>query len=178
MIEISANFTRTFEFPADLETSYGYYASFNTVLRFLPHISLVTSLHDNRHRLLYRSTELGIYRISIYCDLQVNADREQNLLEFRPLNGVTPAVPTRIGWSSLTGYGAFSSQSVFNNNGNTTDIDYSLQLRASLPVPYALKLIPLSVLTQNANMITSSRIQEIAEGFIKNSVREYTQSSD
>ena len=178
MIEISATYSRTFEFPADFQTCYTYYAKFRKVLKFLPHISLVTPLDDNQYRLVYRSTELGIYRISVFCDLQIQADKEHNILEFRPLREMLPAVPTKVGWNSLIGNGEFSSRSVFHKNGASTNIDYTLKLQARLPVPFALKLLPKSTLNQSANLITSSRIQEIAEGFISNSIREYDRDND
>jgi hypothetical protein len=169
MIEVAGSTHRSFAFPADLPTVFAYYSDLDRVLTYLPHICVVQAFRYNQFRMLYSTTELGVYRIRIFCDLQARLDEKERTLSIIPLNGVPPAKTTK-GVKSATTQGVFSSKSVFHPAGDETTVEYSLELRADLPTPGELRFMPTSVVNRIVHSITQRRIGEIAEGFIERSI--------
>lgn len=168
MIKVAGSAHRSFVFPAELPITYAYYADVGRVLSYLPHICLVRAYGPDRFRLLYRSTELGIYHIRIFADVQTRLE-EGWVIRTGPLDGS----PTVEGWAdgnATTAQGYFSSQSVLFDEGEQTRIEYSLQLRAHLPTPRGLRFMPGLLVERIAHSITRMRIVETAEGFIGRSV--------
>ena len=173
MIKVVGSTSLTFEFPAELPLAFEYYSDFSRVLHYLPHISIIKKLSADQYRMLYKTTELGIYRVKIFCDLQVTCDRDTNTLSIGPPNSSVKPVKPRAGLYSLTGQGCYSSQTIFHAAGNLTKIDYSLNLHSELPVPLGLRLMPESLINNIAGSITNWRTQEIAKGFIEKSIAAY-----
>lgn len=169
MIEIAGSTHCSFAFPAELPTAFAYYSDLDRILTYLPHIFVVRAYRFNQFRMLYSTTELGVYRIRIFCDLQARLDEKERTLSIIPLNGVPPAKTTK-GVKSATTQGVFSSKSVFHPAGDETTVEYSLELRADLPTPGGLRFMPRSVVNHVAHSITRWRISEIAEGFIERSI--------
>ena len=174
MIKISATYHHNFTFPADLDACFAYYSRLSQTLSFLPHISIVKSYREDQFRVLYSTTELGIYRVNIYCDLQLNADSAEYRLVIQPLENGTSPTKTSFGLYSLTGQGYYSSESILSRDGDQTAIDFRLQLHSSLPVPLALRLMPENVISKIANEITHWRMREIADGFMRRSIQAFT----
>lgn len=174
MIKITGAYQREFTFPQDLQSTLDYYGEFDRIFRYLPHISIVNAYGDGKYRLVYHTTELALYQIYIYCDLSVEFDLDQQLLLIRPYqNGLEP-VKSENRQYSLIGSGNYWSESKFIESGKQTIIDYQLNLESDLPVPKGLKLMPSPIVQGIARNITERRIQEIAEGFIRNSIRNFT----
>jgi hypothetical protein len=168
MIKISGSALRSFTFPAELPIAYAYYGDVARVLTYLPHILMVRAYEPDRFRLLYSTTELGTYHIRIFADVQTTLE-EGRVIHVHPLDGVPPAqAQAGVRWS--TAQGVFSSQSVFHDEGTQTRIEYSLQLRAALPTPAGLRLMPAAMVDRISGGITRFRIREITEGFIERSV--------
>jgi hypothetical protein len=163
-IKVGGSVDRSFLFPGKLPTAYAYYADVGRLLSYLPRICLVRAYGPDRFRLLYSSTELGIYHIHIFADVQTTLE-EGRVLHIRPLNGVPP-VRAWADVHSSTSQGYFESRSVFHDEGERTRIDYHLQLQADLPAPTALRFVPGAMLAGIAKGITHKRIHEISEGFI------------
>ncbi len=172
MIKISGTARRTFTFPADLATTCDYYSDFNRILGCLPHIQLVDLHGPGQFRMVYHTTELGVYSVRMYCDLQAKFDKKKHTLHMIPLPGIPPVKP----WTSvnaLTAQGYYASESAFHAEGDHTRIEYALKLGATLPKPFGLNLIPDSILDRIASNITEGRIYEIAEGFIERTIHEF-----
>jgi hypothetical protein len=169
MIAVAGAAHRSFVFPAELPTAFAYYSDLERVLTYLPHICVVQAYRYNQFRMLYSTTELGVYHIRIFCDLQARLDEKERTLSIIPLNGV-PRAKTTAGAKSATTHGLFSSTSVFQAAGAETTIEYSLQLRADLPNPGGVRLMPRSAVNRIAHGITQRRIDEIAAGFIERSI--------
>jgi hypothetical protein len=174
MIDLEASFQRTYLFPANLTSSFAYFSNSGRILNYLPHISIIHTYQPNQYRVNYHATEMGIYRILVICDLQISSDEVKNILTVRPLKNQPPRVQSSVGLYSLTGQGQYSSTSIFHPHGDQTLIDFSLQLEASLPVPYGLKLMPESLLSTLASEITQWRIREIGEGFMQRATLAYS----
>jgi hypothetical protein len=171
MIRVSASVQRSFVFPAERPLAYAYYADIGRVLSYLPHIGLVHAYGPDRLRLLYHSTELGIYRIRIYADVQTVLE-DGCVLHVRPMDGLPP-VRSQSSADSTTSQGYFASRSIFHELGNQVQIEYNLQLRANLPTPRGLRFMPGSVVNSIARGITNLRTHEIVEGFIERSVEAF-----
>ena len=176
MIKLSASYHHTFFFPARHDACFTYYASLNQTLSFLPHISIVRSYSPNQFRVLYNTTELGIYRVNIFCDVQLEVDPVRNRLLIKPLHNGPSPTKSSFGLYSLTGQGYYSSESIFSADGDQTAIDYKLHMHASLPVPLALRPMPEKVISKIANEITNWRMREIADGFMQRSIQAFTAS--
>ena len=164
-MKIAGQAHRTFSVPTDLATTHTYYSDFAQVITHVPHIRLVRAYGPHQFRVMYHTTELGVYRVRIYCDLQVTFHSAQQTLDVAPLVGIEPA-RSRVTVNSLTAQGTYSSQSIFRTSGDYTQIEYQLELAAELPKPLGLSLIPDPMLEQIAQHITDWRIDEIAQGFI------------
>lgn len=172
MITLNGSTQRQFSFPDNLAAATRYYRDFDTILNFLPHITLVQKYGPNRYRALYHTVELGVYRVKIYCDLQVQFDEATHILHVIPLTGLPP-VKQSVSVQSLVAQGQFTSQSVFVACGDETRIDYRLGLAAALPKPIGLNLVPDALMNQITHSIADWRIHEIAGGFIERSIAAY-----
>ncbi len=172
MIQIAGTTRQTFNFPADSTAASSFYRDFGRILRYLPHIQLVRAYGPDQFRVMYNTLELGVYRVRIYCDLQVQYDELNQTLHVAPLPNKPPIKPVAT-VHSLTAQGYFTSQSIFRARRDHSVVDYQLSLEARLPRPFGLMLMPDKVVEQIASNITDWRIHEIAGGFIKRSVQEY-----
>jgi hypothetical protein len=172
MIDVAGSTHRSYVFPADRPAAFAYYGDFRNVISNLPLISMVKPFGNERYRLVYRSMELGLYRVRIYCDLEARFDEKKHILHVAPLTG-HPPVKSRVTINSLTAQGMYTSESAFRAAGDHTRVDYHLVLKARLPRPLGLKLIPDGILERIAHNITMWRIHEIADGFIERSIREF-----
>jgi hypothetical protein len=172
MIKVAGVIERSFTFPAELPTAFVYYGDLGRVLTYLPHILLVEVYRYDSFRLLYSTTELGIYHIRIFCDLQARLDEAERTLYVQPLS-IDPPVKATAGAVSATTQGAYSSKSVFHPANGETLIEYQLCLQADLPTPLGLRLMPGSVVDRIAQNITERRLCEIADGFIQRSIAAY-----
>jgi hypothetical protein len=168
MIKVVGSACRSFVFPADLPMAYAYYGDVGRLLNYLPYIFLVRAYEPDRFRLLYSTTELGTYQIRIFADVQTTLDKGW-VIRVHPLDGIPP-VETEAGVTSSTAQGYFTSRSVFQEAGDRTLIEYSLQLQAHIPTPLGLRLMPNVMMNRVAKSITSMRIREVVEGFIKRSI--------
>jgi hypothetical protein len=172
MITIAGSVHRSFKFPGHLEAAFDYYADIRRTLNMLPHISIVRQYAADQFRMMYSTTELGVYRVRMLCDIQVELDREACVLRIQPMPNSLP-VTVEAGVYSLTGQGFFASQSLFRNTGEHTQVEYRFRLSAELPVPFGIRFMPESVLNGIASSITQWRIEEIVDGFIQRSVETY-----
>ena len=172
MITITGSVHRSFQFPDHREAAFDYYADIRRTLNMLPHISIVRQFAADQFRMIYSTTELGIYRVCMVCDIQVKLDRKAWALHIQPLSKPLPVI-SEAGIYSLTGPGAFASQSLFRSTGVNTEVEYRFRLSADLPVPFGIRFMPDSVLNGIAGSITQWRIDEIVDGFIQRSVDTY-----
>ena len=176
MIHLTGSAHRSFLFPADVSATSTYFGNLERVLGLLPHITLVKRYGADQFRALYHTTELGLYRVRIYCDLEAHLDSDQALLHVLPLTA-HPAVKARATLNSLTAPGVYTSTSHFLAEGTHTRVEYRLRLRATLPTPLGLNLVPQSVLEQITRNITQWRIREIADGLVERSIKDFARRS-
>lgn len=165
MIKVSGSARRAFVFPGELPLAYAYYSDVGRLLSYLPHICLVRAYGPDRFRLLYHATELGLYQIRLYADVQATLE-DGWVVRVDPLEGIPP-VKAMAGVHSTSAQGYFSSQSVFHDEGDRTRIEYSLRLGGDLPTPQGLRLMPGMVVGRIARRITKMRMNEIANGFVE-----------
>ncbi len=85
MIRITGTTRQTFSFPADVATASRFYRDFSRILHYLPHIQLVKAYGPDQFRVMYHTLELSVYRVRIYCDLQVSYDEASQTLHVTPL---------------------------------------------------------------------------------------------
>ena len=175
MVNISGSVQRSFLFPADIDTALNYYSNLHRTFSFIDHISIMHHHGDEEYRMVYHATELGIYRVRIFCDIRAEVDCHQSELRVHSLDHYPP-MSSKAGIYSLSSQGSYNSRSIFKANGDQTEIKYDLQLNASLPIPIGLRFMPEQVIGQIANNITQWRITQIAENFIDRSLRAFNQT--
>lgn len=173
MIEIAGSIHRSFIFPARRREAFNFFSDFAQAFRYLPHITLENMLSKNRFRLLFATTELGIYRIRVYCGIEATADIQNWSLHFQP-DQDSIVTKSSAGLYSLTGSGFYNSVSTFREEGEQTRINYRLTIRASLPVPLGVRFMPEPVIRNITHGITQWRIDEISRGFIERSKEGYS----
>lgn len=176
VIKIAGTTHQTFNFPASTATASNFYHDFGRILHYLPHIQLVKAYGPNQFRVMYHTLELSVYRVRIYCDLEVKYDEAAQTLHVAPLLN-KPPVKSEATVHSLTAQGYFTSRTVFRSHDDHSLVDYRLSLDAWLPKPFGLMLMPDKIIEQIAGNITDWRIHEIAGGFIKRSVQAYREQA-
>jgi hypothetical protein len=169
MINIAVSAQRVFTFPADLATTAAYYRDFGHTLEYLPHMRLVTTYARDQYRVLFTTSEAGVYRVAFYCDIQVQYDETRQILHVTPLEGIPP-VPPKATLSSLTGQASYCSRSVFEPAGPHTCVQYEVEIRAEVPKRLEWKLIPDAVITPLIEDVVERRLQEITDAFIARSI--------
>jgi len=172
MINIIGSIQRSFIFPANRPTAFEFYSDWQRTLSYLAHISFQRQSNNQHFRMLYSTTELGIYQVLLHCDISIEQDRNAWKLHIQPQEGTTPAV-SKAGLYSIEGKGYYSSQSHFHEMGERTRIEYCLNLHADLPVPHAIRFMPAPILQNVARRITQRRVEEIVEKFIQRSIEDY-----
>ncbi|GAB4581075.1 MAG: hypothetical protein Fur0022_38220 [Anaerolineales bacterium] len=172
MIRVFGSVSRSFVFPAPWEIAADYYRDFNRVVNHLPLISMVKSLDADKFRVMYNSVELGVYHIKIYCDVHTWFDANDRVLIVQTTDD-HPKIPTQSTWNSSSAHGAFASQSVFYPEGEQTRIEYKLHLRAEIPPPLGLRLVPTGMLEQIADNITAWRMDTIIDRFVEATIKDY-----
>ena len=175
MIQVAGSVSRSFLFPASREIAANYYQDFKRVVKHLSLISMVKQIEADKFRVMYNSTELGIYNIKIYCDVQTIFDENESVLIVQTIDD-HPKMPAKSGWNSSEAHGAFASQSVFYKEGDQTRIEYKLHLRAVVPPPLALRVVPTGVLDQIAGNITAWRMDTIVDQFVRSTIKDYHRS--
>lgn len=168
MITISGRAQMMFTLPTAVTTAFHFYQDVHRILPYLPRIQLVQA-HGAQHvRVCYVSRELNAYDVAIYCDVQAEADPASYTIRLTPREAGTP-VKAKSSFNRTEAYGRYTSTSIFYPDGERTRLEYSLELSAELPKPWATKLVPDSIMDAIANSITNHRIHEIASGFIMKS---------
>lgn len=168
MIAVSGSTDMTFYLPVDAATAFAFYSDMQRLVPYLPHIRFVRAHSDNHLRVCYFAKELSAYDINIYCDILTKTDPLAYAIRIVP-HSAQPPVRPKVGIHTASTIGRYASESLFFPDGDGTRLEYSLELSASLPEPWALKLVPDPVLNSIASHITNTRIDEIAHQFIEHS---------
>ena len=172
MIRLAGKAKRSFIFPGNLQDAMQHYADTEKLFEYLPFIALINSFSTTQFRVRYSSTELNIYKIQLYSDLEVVIDNEQSCIEVKTLNMHKPIRP-KAGLHSSRGNASFTSNSRFVPEGENTRIYYELELRGKIPTPKAFSLVPISIRNHIAETIAERRIFEIVDGFIMASLTDF-----
>ncbi len=172
MIHIVGTVHREFNFPANLTVALDFFGNMSRTLNYMPNIAILRKYADDQYRMLFSTTELGVYRVRLICDIQTEIDWQACAIRIRPLESAQP-VKADAGLYSLTGQGYYASESRFSEQSGQTRIEYQLVLRARLPEPFGLRFVPAGVLDSIAQNITSWRIHQTADGFIERSIRAF-----
>ena len=172
MIQLAGSANRSYLFPADLPTAFAYHCDLARSMRFLPHISIEKRYAPDQFRLLYSAIE-GLYRVKIFCDVLITIDQPNYRLQIGPLTGHAP-VKNEVGLNAMTCQGHYDSESTFSAAGQQTRIESHLNLRANVPMPVTLRLIPAALIDGAAHNILHLRTAEIMNSFIDQSLRAYS----
>ena len=178
MIKLAGDATRSFQFPASLETTYTYFADVPRLISLLPYMSLVGRAENGDLRVRFSSTELSSYHINVLCDVRVNLDKKAPALFIVPVDNLPPIHPeATLNSTTARGYIAidvFFSEGEDEETAETiTTVRYNLNLKGTLPTPKGLRFMPGAVLSRIAQGITNGRLKELAEGFIQNSTADF-----
>lgn len=170
MIKIVGEASRSFVFPANLETAYEFFSDIPRLVGYLPHITLIGRAKNGDLRVRFSSTELASYTINVVCDLRVRLEPEDYSLHIEPIDNL-PAIHPERTLSSATARGYMACHVYFADGDadGATTIRYTLDMRGKLPRPSGLRFMPAGVINRIAQNITSVRLTEIADGFIDNS---------
>jgi hypothetical protein len=169
MIHVSGNARQSFLFPAAFPAAYAFYSDPGHIFKYLPYVSATRKYSHNQFQVVYDKVELINYRVRIYANVEFVLDETEQALFVRPFDG-GEIVKAKANLSAARAMGEFSSQSSFVIEGKQTRIDYRLQLKANLPTPAGLSFMPGNIIDTIAERITHSRIREIADGFIEQSI--------
>ena len=175
MIKVAGNTKRSFLFSGNYHEAIEHYSDIGRIFNYLQNVTLTKQYSKSQFRMMFHSTELSIYTIELYCDLEVKIDKINAIISVRPLNGKKPIKP-KSGIHSSRGLANFSSTSQFVPDGPLTRVYYHLNLDGELPKPLAFSLVPDKITNHIAENIAKRRISEIADGFIIASLADFERS--
>ena len=176
MIQISGSITRTFILPSPPEPALLFFNDITRVIDFIPHITLIHTYSDDHIRTMYESQELGSYTIRIYSDLAIERKWDEATLEVysAEIPTAVPIEPTAT-MRDTTGSGLFAIHVQLFDLDDQTRIEFTTRLQAKLMRPKGMRLMPKRVINRIAQGITENRTREIADGFIKNTIENFTE---
>ena len=175
MINITGSITRTFILPSPPAPTLLFFNDIHRVIDFIPNITLIETYSENKIRVCYESQELGSYTIRIYADLTFDYNWDDYVLHVHTIK-IPTAVPVEqiATMRETTGQGLFEIEvNLFDLDGQTR-IEFTNRLQAKLLRPKGMRLMPKRVINRIAQGITENRNREIADGFIKNAIENYT----
>jgi hypothetical protein len=172
MIKVSGSTKRSFLFSGNSHEAIEHYSDIGRIFNYLQNVKLTKQYSKSQFRMMFRSTELSIYTIQLFCDLEVLIDKDNATISVRPFNGEKPLKP-KSGMHSSIGMANFSSTSQFVPNGKLTRVYYHLNLDGELPKPLAFSLVPDKITNHIAENIAKRHIAEIADGFIIASLADF-----
>lgn len=172
MITLNGTIQRRFFFPADPLTTLIYFSDLSRVTHLLPHINVVDAYSSDKVRIRYQTVELGAYTINIFCDLEGIVDVEKQVITIGPL-GDREEIASEATLNATTGYGYYTSSAQLFPEAEGTGIDYHFQFQSRLQRPRGLRMMPKRVVDRIAQSISSGRVEEIAEGFMKNALEAF-----
>jgi hypothetical protein len=172
MIKVAGNTKRSFLFSGNSHEAMEHYSDMGRIFMYLPKITISKQYSISQFRVMFQSTELNIYNIQLYCDLEVTIEKSNSTISVRPFDGKLPIKP-KSGMHSSRGMAKFSSASVFVPDGKLTRVYYHLNLEGELPKPLAFSLVPDKITNHIADSIANRRIAEIADGFIVASLADF-----
>ena len=172
MIKVSGSTKRSFLFSGNSHEAIEHYSDMGRIFSYLQNVTLTKEYSTSQFRMMFRSSELSIYTIQLYCDLEIMIDKNNATISVRPLNGKKPIKP-KSGLHSSRGMGKFSSTSQFVPDGKFTRVYYHLNLEGELPKPLAFSLVPDKITNHIAENIAKRRIADIADGFITASLADF-----
>ncbi len=172
MIKIAAKARFSFMFPADRKTAFDFYSDMTRMASYLQHIELVDNQSECQYRLYYNTVELGTYHIHVYCDVRMDLEPEDCIIQIVSVENLPP-IETEVTINATTTRGYYSSEAYFHDEGDETRVEYILALQALPPRPKGMRFMPGRMVDTIANNITNHRMREIAEHFIESSIADY-----
>jgi len=172
MIKVAGTTKRSFLFSGNTYEAIEYYSDTGRIFKCLQNITLIKQYSATQFRMMFHSTELSIYTIQLYSDLEVLIDKNNATISIMPFNGKKPIKP-KSGMHSSRGMANFSSTSQFIPDGKFTRVYYHLNLDGELPKPLAFSLVPEKITNHIAENIAKRRIADIADGFIIASLADF-----
>jgi hypothetical protein len=172
MISMAGTAERSFLFPAALPEAYAFLGDVRRSFAFLPYISIAAGYSESEFRLHYRALEAGFYWVDIFCDVQVIRQDDPCVLSICSLPGKMP-VKSAARWNSMTCQGVYESESLFQQAGAQTRVDFAIRLAADLPLPATLRLVPPALVSTTTHSILQMRIDEIIGKYIDRAIRAY-----
>ncbi|MFO7537391.1 MAG: hypothetical protein R6X32_04940 [Chloroflexota bacterium] len=173
MLKVAGSASLSFVFPARRAIAYLFYNNMERLVSYLPHIEMLYEENEFEYRMLYQSTELGTYHLSIFCDVRMELPPGNRVIRLVSIENLPP-VETKLTVNSTTGRGFFSSEAHFHDEGpDQTRIDFKMRLGANMPRPLGMRFMPGRVVDNIANGITNRRLREITEGFLELSLADF-----
>jgi hypothetical protein len=171
-IQIDGQARRGFIIPARRDAAFTYCCDFEKIFGLVPHLTIVRAYNDRCFRVRYQSTELGVYRIRIYADLQIILDEINWVLRLEPASGIDPVHP-QAGWAAAEGHGWFTGQTRFYENEGDTKVVYNFRIQAQVPTPFSACILPPSMCRKIANSIASRRVKDITQSIVNNTLEDW-----
>ncbi|MCA9987853.1 MAG: hypothetical protein KDE59_26270 [Anaerolineales bacterium] len=173
MIRLTGARQLTFLFPAERPVAFAFYrTTLRRLAAFLPHIDLLNSYADDHALLTYKARELATYEIRMVFEVGLECDESSWLIRVAP-RGNKQKVKAQAALNHTVGWGYYQSESRFEPAGDQTRIHYTVALKGELPTPTSMRLMPGIAIDRIAQSITGQRIDEIAQGFVQNSITAY-----
>ena len=177
-MEFSGSVKKKFYFPSSPKEAFTYLSDIEQVMTHFSAVEIVErSAGGDAYRLLYRSKELGLYTVDVYCDVAVEQTPASYSLALRPLpQSKSPFVPImpKVEPTQLVATGQFMLEvGIVEESLEKSIVDYDLTINTLIELGDVLGFIAQKVVVQMVSPMLNDRLDDIVYQFIKNAVSDY-----
>lgn len=177
-MEFAGSVKKKFYFPASPEDAFTYLADIEQVMTHFSAVDIIERSADgSQYRLRYRSKELGLYTVDVFCDVLLEQAPERHSLALRPLlpteSPFEPIIP-KVESTQLVAAGQFMLEvGIVEESLEKSIVDYDLTINTLIELGDVLGFIAQKVVVQMVSPMLNDRLDEIVYQFIKNAVTDY-----
>lgn len=160
-VDLNGAAVHLFRFHGPLDLAYEYFCDIPAVFSLLPDVIEVFAYAQNRYRLVVGATDGHGHAMAGYFDVAAMFEPHR-LIRIVPVDDGPPI--------DLTGFvfpGQLFAEAVFYPHEHGTDIEYTVELAMTIPVPRVLWVMPSNVLQAIGERAMEHKMNHMITGFTR-----------
>lgn len=168
MIELKGSVRRQFSLNGPPPAVYKFLADVTKTVDWMPSVAYVQTSDDQIHRLKYGSKELGMYDVSVFCDVKEVRDPEFRTYQLKPAVSKSMApVETSVNSEFARTSGELKVIVKLAPSGETTAVTFEFGVYSKYQIEGYSWFAEMGIQQMLKPMI-SSRMNDSADQFVKN----------
>lgn len=161
-IDLGGAADHLFRFGAPLDLAYEYFCDVPAVFSLLPDALDCFAYGPDRYRLVVGATDGHGHSMAAIFDLEAHHD-PCNVIRLVPASDGPP-----YNMAGLVFSGTLAAQAVFRPaQGDTSTVDYHVEIDMAIPIPNALHMMPLSFLQKLGERTMEYKMTQMIDGFAR-----------